>query len=871
MSLEKYKKKRDFAKTPEPAGAEKAEPHPGGPLRPRSFVVQKHAASHLHYDFRLELEGVLKSWSVPKGPSLDPADKRLAMETEDHPMEYAGFEGVIPKGQYGGGTVMVWDRGTWTPREDPHAGWRKGKVVFELAGEKLRGGFALVRTAGRGASRRDAARSWLLTKLPDAAATPGRSIVAERTTSVVTGRDLEAIAAEQDRVWQSNRAPTKVELAVEMPAAARKAKLPPLEDIEAQLPTLVSEPPAGAQWLHEMKYDGYRILARIAGGAARLLSRRGNEWTDRFPAVARALGGLGPREAVIDGEVAVLLPDGTTSFQSLQNALDAGRQASVVYFAFDLLHLDGHDLRRAALEERKAVLERVIANGPGSPLVRYSKHIVGAGEEFFVHACRLKLEGVVAKRRDLAYRPGKNKDWVKVKCHARQELVIGGFTEPESRGRSGIGSLLVGVRDDEGELGYVGRVGTGFTEKTLAELSKKLEPLRIPRSPFKNAVTGRAAPRARWVKPVLVAEVEFGEWTDDGKLRHPSFRGLREDKPAGDVVVEAPAPTPEPAPEREYRRPARSSAPPAGGSRRKAKGDSVTVAGVRITNPDRVLFPSAGITKRALAEYYVAIAEHVLPHVKDRPTTLVRCPEGAGGPCFYQKHEGYWAPESLRRVPIQEQKKVGQYLVVDDVAGLVGLAQLDILEIHTWNSRAADVERPDRFVIDLDPDEGLSWDRVVLAAGRVRGRLAELGLESFVKTTGGKGLHVVVPITRGPSWSDVADFSRDLCISIEGDHPREYTTVVSKARRKNKVFLDWLRNVRGSTSVAAFSTRARANGPVSMPVSWDELFEVRPDTFGIAAAVERARGPDPWAAYARIRQTLGVARTKKLAAILRRR
>jgi bifunctional non-homologous end joining protein LigD len=851
MGLREYHGKRDFAVTPEPRGEEKKDAG-------RSFVIQKHAASHLHYDFRLEMEGVLKSWAVPKGPSLDPSQKRLAMMTEDHPVDYGGFEGIIPEGEYGGGTVLLWDRGQWEPVGDPHTDLRAGRLKFRLHGAKLRGAWMLVRTKGRGP--RDDGRSWLLFKERDDEARPASEydVTAARPESVATGRDLEAIAGDRDRVWRSNRAATvarkSARAASRTPTAtpsvspgiipgARKAAILPKAP-KAQLATLVDAAPDGDGWLHEVKLDGYRILGRAENGRAQLISRNGNDWTAQFPAVAGALAALPVRQAIVDGEVAIVLPDGRTSFQALQNFMNGGGGGALAFFAFDLLHLDGYDLTPAALEDRKAALERLLAGS--TSLVRYSQHVVGTGPAFFEEACRRQVEGIVSKQRRAPYQGTRTRTWVKVKCLQEQEFVIGGFTDPEGT-REGLGALLLGIQDKDG-LRYVGRVGTGFTDKILRDLRRRLKALEQTASPFVNKVTGRAVGRAHWVKPDLVGEVAFSEWTDDGKLRHPSFKGLRTDKAAHEIVREKPVEvaavtTP----------PATTRARPRPSSKKTKAGGETDVAGVRVTHPDRVVYPEPGLTKLDLARYYESIADWILPHLKDRPTTLVRCPDGLSGPCFYQKHTGAWAPEPLRRVKIQEQKKVGEYLVADDGGGLVGLVQIGILEIHTWNSTVADLERPDRLVFDLDPDPSVEWPRVIEAARLVRKLLADRGLTGFVKTTGGKGLHVVAPLKPRADWDAGLAFARGLAAEMVRREPKSYTDNMSKARRAGKIYVDFLRNARGATSVAAYSTRAKPGAPVSTPLTWEELSpKVRSADYTVATVSRRLARltSDPWREYA---------------------
>ena len=851
MGLREYYDKRDFSKTPEPRGKE-------GRGQGWSFCVQKHAATRLHYDFRLELDGVLKSWAVPKGPSYDPADKRLAMQTEDHPLEYGGFEGIIPAGEYGGGTVVLWDRGRWEPIEEPHKAYAQGRLKFRLYGEKLKGAWMLVKTRGR--DPRDAEKSWLLFKERDEFARPASEydVTAERPESVSTGRTLEEIAAERDRVWHSNRPGTPkkgVAAAVaralekqekkaaaaravspaEIPGA-RKAPLPRF--VKPQLATLVSEAPKGEDWLHELKFDGYRILCRLQDGQARLFSRTGKDWTEHFEPVARAAERVDADQAMLDGEVAMLLPDGTTSFNALQNASAPPAGARLTYFLFDLLHLDGYDLTRAPLERRKEALQPLLPRAATATL-RFSDHVVGSGREFHERACRMKLEGIVSKRRNAPYEAARSRTWLKVKCIHEQEFVIGGFTDPEGA-RAGIGALLLGVYEGD-RLDFAGKVGTGFTDKGARALRQTLEAIEEKTSPFAAQIPGTA--RAHWVKPERVAEVAFTEWTSDGRLRHPSFKGLREDKPAREIVRERPREVEDVAPK----------------LRRSPGGPETIVAGVRLTNPDRVLYPDQGLTKLDLARYYETIADSILPHVKGRPTTLVRCPEGLAQPCFYQKHTGWWAPEALRRVKIQEKTKVGEYLVVDDLAGLVGLVQIGILEIHTSNAPADDVERPDRIVFDLDPDTALPWSRVVEAAHRVRERLGADRLASFLKTTGGKGLHVVVPLAGRPTWDDCSAYAERIATEIAGQEPRAYVVEMSKAKRAGKVFIDWLRNVRGATSIATWSTRAKPAAPVSVPVGWDELGpRGGPPDFSVKNVPRRLKAldADPWAGYGKVRQKL---------------
>jgi bifunctional non-homologous end joining protein LigD len=686
---------------------------------------------------------------------------------------------------------------------------------------------------------------------------------------------------------------------------ARRGDLPRF--VTPQLATLVSSPPAGDEWLHEMKFDGYRILSRIEGGQARLLSRNGKDWTAQFPAVAAATAQLPVRQALLDGEVAVLRPDGTTSFNALQNVLEAGGGGELVYYVFDLLHQDGVDLREVPLESRKAALATLLGSGTGA-VVRQSDHVVGGGAAFFRAACELGLEGMVSKRRDAAYVSGRGRTWLKVKCVNEQEFIVGGFTEPEGA-RVGIGALLLGVHEEDERLRYVGKVGTGFSAAAARALRKQLDGLVQERCPFSERPSGVGQPQ--WVRPVLVAQVMFTEWTPDGRLRHPSFKGFREDADPRQIVREEPAPlrgesvgkgSAMPAtnedgrnsrsPSRAVTKGARSprearrrrpavvnrpagppSARPAGirrsgasrvaarskASPRVRNGAEAEIAGVAITHPNRVVYPAQSITKLALARYYESIAEWILPHIRGRPTSLVRCPEGLQKACFYQKHVSGWAPEPLRRVRIREKHKVGEYLVVEDLPGLIGLVQMGILEIHTWNAVVDHLEQPDRLVIDLDPDEAVPWSEVIAAARLVREEFARFGLESFVKTTGGKGLHVVVPIEPKLGWEDVAGFARSLAVEMARQDPGRFVITMSKAARKGKIFIDYMRNLRGATSIAPYSTRARPGAPVSTPLAWDELDQkLRSDHFTVGNLRRRLAGwkVDPWKRYWMLRQQL---------------
>jgi bifunctional non-homologous end joining protein LigD len=918
LGLQRYYEKRDFEKTPEPRG-EASGRKAAAKAQRLSFVIQKHAATRLHYDFRLELDGVLLSWAVPKGPSLDPAIRRLAMQTEDHPIEYGTFEGSIPKGEYGGGTVLLWDNGWWEPEGDPRADYAKGHLRFRLHGQKLQGGFHLVRTSGKKAGEKS---SWLLFKSQDEHASPGATedVVDALPRSVASDRTIDDIAAGPDRVWHSH---TSAQGQVKMPDVAavdgvRKAKRPSFS--EPQLATLVTEAPNGDDWLHEIKFDGYRLICSIDAGTVTILSRNGKDWTGRVPALERTLASLAVSSAIFDGELVVLREDGVSDFQALQNSLSDGSAEQTTYFAFDLLHVNGFDLTEVALETRKQLLKDVLrALQADEGRIRYSDHVVGNGSAFHAQACGLGLEGIISKRKDRPYVSGRSREWLKVKCQSRQEFVIAGFSEPGGS-RSHIGALLLGAYDKDG-LRYVGKVGTGFTAKTLKELHGKLTPLAQAKPSFVNPPRGAEAKGVHWVRPELVGEVEFTGFTNDGRLRHPSFQGLRQDKLASDVVLEREVPVEELTPaalanggHEQPRAPAKKKvsakkqappkkepaakkqAPPkkepaakkSGGRKSESAPQRTTSAKARaaaeaesdasdaqqagrmvLTNPERVLYPEERIVKRELAEYYVAVSGWILPHVARRLLTLVRCPEGYKKQCFYQKHIKPGTPDGIQSFDLQEKDGTVQYMFIDDLEGLLGVVQLGTLELHTWGSHVQDVERPDQLVFDLDPDEGLPWERVVEGALSVRERLEQLGLESFVKTTGGKGLHVVAPVKPRGDWDEVKDFCRLVAEDMTKREPQKYVPTMSKRDRKGKMFIDYLRNGRGATAICAYSTRARAGGTVSVPIGWDELERgTRPEKFTIRTVPERLRSlnADPWAGFFEMNQSITKRALKTLGA-----
>ncbi|MEP7125137.1 MAG: DNA ligase D [Byssovorax sp.] len=812
--LGRYAAKRDFSITEEPRPAV---PRGAG----QSFVVQKHAARALHYDFRLEWGGVLKSWAVPKGPSLSPGEKRLAVEVEDHPVDYRDFEGTIPEGQYGGGEVIVWDRGTWEPEGDPEEGLRKGHLRFALLGEKLSGGWSLVRIGSRDGEKRT---SWLLIKARDEHAREGADaeITRKKPGSVLSGRSVEELA-------RASKKPTKKRKKEEDPAAV-------VEKFEPQLATLVDHVPTDPGWLFEMKLDGYRAIALIEGGKARLISRNGLDWTARFSEIAAALGHLRVKDAVLDGEVCSVDEQGKTSFQGLQSALAADDQGGLVYFAFDLLHRDGDDLRALPLRERKQILATIFA-GERAPLA-LSEHLEDVGTAMFEEATRLGLEGIVAKRADAPYRAGRTRSWLKIKIGKRQELVVIGYTAPEGK-RTGIGALVLGVHGPgkTGALRFVGKVGTGFAAKMLRELRRRLEPLARATPPVEGAPR---VPRVTWVEPEIVCEVGFTEWTKDGALRHPTFLGLREDKPSEDVVRE---------------RPARLITPRAAAStRRGIAGDAATVGGVIITHEGRVLDPVSGVTKGDLARYYAGVAKELLPYAKDRPLSIVRCPSGIGEAGFFQKNAMPGMGGSVHRTRVGEH----EVLSVTTRTGLLQLVQLGGIELHTWGSRLPATDRPDRIVLDLDPDEGLPYGRVVEAALEAREILASVGLDSWVKTTGGKGLHVVVPFAPKHGWEVVKGFARAVAEDFARRAPEAFTATPAKAARRGRIFVDYLRNGEGATAVVPYSARARAGITVALPIAWADVRRVHPGDFTVRTVPDllaRRRG-DPWSELRTSKQRL---------------
>ncbi len=803
--LAEYNAKRDFGKTPEPSGAT-----PSGPAGNR-FIVQKHDATRLHWDFRLEIDGVLKSWAVTKGPSPDPSIKRLAVQTEDHPMSYADFEGTIPKGEYGGGTVMLWDRGSWEPVEGKSAkDLARGHLHFRLCGERMKGEWLLIRLKRRPGEKRD---NWLLRKLDDDHAEPGDTLVERGLTSVLTGRSMAEIAADKAGEFalagkkddaflaqMEKAAAHNARTAWAKPRKRRDAPLPKFR--KPQLATLVDDVPTGNRWMHEIKFDGYRALVAAKGDEVRVYTRSGKDWTDKFSPLVEAIAALDLPSSLIDGEIVAQDSKGNPDFSTLQSVLKRGhgsqsRSDRLAYHAFDLLELDGIALSDLPNVERKERLEALLATA--EPPIHVADHIIGAGEALYRSMCEAGQEGIISKTLDGTYAGRRSRSWVKVKCTRRQEFVVVGWKKSSAKGRP-FSSLLL-AQHDGGQLVYKGNVGTGFKADDFDELTPKLKRLERKTAPVE---TDKASARGvTWVTPKLVAEIAFSEFTAEGSVRHGSYLGLRGDKPAKKVKPEKPAPAPNTAP------------------------------AVKISSRDRVIYPDSGQTKGQLADYYEAVAGIMLPFAADRPLSLVRCPQGRARKCFFQKHDSGSFGDAVRHVPIREKDGATEdYLYIEDARAILQCVQMGTIEFHGWGARSSDVEAPDRMVFDLDPDEGLDFEDVKTAAQDIRARLADIGLVSFAMLSGGKGVHVIVPLTnpggdRGHSWEAHKDFSRRFAEALSLAEPDRFTATMSKAKRKGKIFIDWLRNQRGSTAVLPYSARARSGAPVAAPIAWGELKQMK--------------------------------------------
>ena len=864
-NLDDYNRMRDFSATSEPAavkrsGKKAAKDHA------LQFCIQKHDASHLHYDFRLELDGALKSWAVPKGPSLDPKVKRLAIHVEDHPLEYATFEGTIPEGHYGAGDVIVWDRGVWIPLDDPAKAYAKGRLKFELQGEKLGGLWNLVRTHMPGKQEQ-----WFLIKHQDSAARPDSEydVVAAQPDSVLSDRTIleKKHGAEKPKPIKKVPAKARKEKSAQL-TGARKAKLPEL--LKPELATLVESAPGG-EWSYEIKFDGYRVMARIDHDEVRLFTRNGHDWTHKLPAQARALAALDLESAWLDGEMVVANEQGVPDFQALQNAFDSGRSGSIVYYLFDLPYLNGVDLREVPVEERRAALAIVLKPNQ-NPLLRFSDAFGESPEALLNSACEMKMEGLIGKRLGSPYVSRRTSDWIKLKCKHRQEFIVVGFTDPKGT-RSAFGALLLGLHDrDSGELRYAGKVGTGFNEATLKRIYEQLKPLQTKKPSVVNPPSGFEAKGVHWLKPTLLAEVAFAEMTKDGSVRHAVFHGLRDDKPAEEITVELPKTVNTSA--------SNTTTPKTGAAKSVAKRKSAaekpdtadpktarsTVAPsqiglasgkIRITHPERVIDASSGTTKMQLAEYYANIAEWILPQLKDRPVALVRAPDGIAGELFFQKNAERLAIPGI--VTLDKELTGQPVMIINNAKALIGAVQMSTVELHTWNATSVDLDKPDRFVLDLDPDPALPWKSMIEATRLTLTVLDELGLKAFLKTSGGKGIHLIVPLTRKHGWDEVKDFSHAIVSHMAKLMPDRFSAVSGPKNRVGRIFIDYLRNGLGATTICAYAVRTREGLPVSVPIFREEVAELKGgNQWNVHNVHERLAdiGDEPWADLKKTRQTI---------------
>ncbi|KWS39715.1 DNA ligase D [Pseudomonas syringae] len=846
-----YTRKRNFAITSEPAESKrkgKGKSQPGA----LGFVIQKHDARNLHYDFRLELDGTLKSWAVPKGPSLDPTQKRLAVHVEDHPLDYAGFEGSIPQGQYGGGDVIVWDRGVWQPHGDPQKTYAEGKLKFTLVGEKLSGDWALVRTRLKGSGTKE---QWLLIKEKDDIARPAAEydITQEQPQSVISGAHVgeerstpkkSAASAANGKAKAStskSKAPT--------PAAKptrRKAKSAFPDTLSPQLATLVEAPPAG-DWLYEIKFDGYRMLTRIEGDDVRLFTRNGHDWTERLPELVKALKGMKLRDSWFDGEVVVLDEQGLPDFQGLQNAFDAGNSKDILYYLFDMPFLSAEDLREVPLEQRRDALKHVL-DAQKSRLLRYSDAFQAGHQDIVASAAAMGLEGVIGKRAGSAYVSKRNADWIKLKYRLRQEFVVVGYTAPQGS-RSAFGALLLAVNAGEDGLVYAGRVGAGFTEVSLEQLHKQLKKLQRKDSPLAKKLSASQARGVQWVEPKLVCETEFAQWTREGIVRQAAFVGLRNDKPAKDVVREDAQPA-----KVASQTPTKTAVPQA---RKKAAQGKVDVAGTGVSHPDRIIDSKTGTSKIELAQFYESIADWILPYLNKRPVALLRCPEGIDGEQFFQKHAEHLAIPHIRQLDRALDPGHAALMEIDSLPALIGAAQMGAIELHTWGATRDRIETPDHFVLDLDPDPALPWRSMIEATQMVLAVLEELGLEAFLKTSGGKGMHIIVPLARQADWDTVKAFVKAIAEFASRQLPERFTATMGPKKRVGKIFIDYLRNSRGGSTVTAYSVRARPGLPVSVPIALDELAGLKSsaqwDITNLEQRLKRLKD-DPWAGYSNRRK-----------------
>lgn len=817
--LKEYKQKRNFENTLEPEGEIKST---SNSLR---FVVQHHIARQNHYDLRLEWGGVLLSWAVPKGPSYRTRDKRLAVKVEAHPLEYRNFEGTIPQGQYGGGVVMIWDEGFWEPYGNVDEGIIKGELKFSLKGQRLKGKWALIRWKAKSGETRD---NWLLLKEKDEFVQE-ESGISEYTTSIRTGRSMEEIEKGGEEKTVKN----------------------PFDSAPVQLAKFANSVPHEPEWLYELKYDGYRIVAYVESNTARLITRNGNDYTTRFSEIAGSLIGLAAgRPMILDGEIVVLDEAGKTDFHSLQNYMKVPKPQSLTYIVFDLLALDGVDLREEQLIDRKERLETLMRGC--SKNLYYSRHIIGKGEESFSVACESGMEGIIGKKIYSTYSGARNGDWIKLKCDRRQEFVIGGYTLSEKR-VTGVSSLLLGAYEN-GELIYVGRAGTGISEADMIILEDKFRDITIPDTPFRHEPKANAKEKITWVAPKLIAEIKFAEWTEKGLLRQASFKGLREDKDPTDIMKDAvdhgnDIDFKDKMEDETVGKMEQNSMSLTGSGIVSEGKDRLIIEGVSISNPNKIIFEEPSVTKADVVLYYAAVAGRMLPYVEGRILSTIRCPKGISQSCFFKKHPGP-SHKGIETIAVEKMTgKEEEYFYVKDAAGLVYEAQMGTVEFHTWGSRVGSLDRPDMMVFDLDPDEGMDISLVRQGVMDLKSILSELALNSYLKTSGGKGYHIVVPLEPAVSWDTFNDFARNVAEVMEGKWPDRYTSNVRKAKRKGKIFIDWIRNGKGATSVAPYSLRARKGAAVSMPISWDELGSTVPDGINMNEALMRITEADPWEGF----------------------
>lgn len=859
-NLDDYNSMRDFSATSEPAAVKRSGKKTAGD-HALQFCIQKHDASHLHYDFRLELDGALKSWAVPKGPSLDPKVKRLAVHVEDHPLDYATFEGSIPEGHYGAGDVIVWDRGVWIPLEDPQKAYAKGKLKFELQGEKLAGVWNLVRTHMPGKKE-----NWFLIKHQDSAARPqdDYDVLVAEPDSVLSERtlvDKPKLAAKQVKPLEKAAPKTRKKSSGTL-TGAHKAKIP--AQLKPELATLVDSAPAG-EWSYEIKFDGYRIMARIDHDQVQLFTRNGHDWTHKLPKQAEALAALGLESAWLDGEMVVANEQGVPDFQALQNAFDSGSSTDILYYLFDLPYLNGVDLREVAVEERRAALSTVLG-AHEQPLLRFSEAFDETPDALLNSACQMQMEGLIGKRLGSPYVSRRSGDWIKLKCKHRQEFVIVGYTDPKGA-RSAFGALLLGLHDrDSGELRYAGKVGTGFNETTLKSILAQLKPLQVKTAAVVNPPSGFEAKGVHWLKPKLLAEVAFAQMTKDGSVRHAVFHGLRDDKPAKDITEERAKPVKKPESKTTAKKPAKKAVASKPAPAETAPSQLGLANGkVRITHPDRVIDAVSGTTKMQLAEYYASVAEWILPQLKDRPVALVRAPDGIAGELFFQKNAEHLAIPGITTL---DKEVTGQpVMLINNAEALIGAVQMSTVELHTWNATTVDLEKPDRFVLDLDPDPALPWKSMVEATALTLTVLDELGLKAFLKTSGGKGIHLVVPLTRKLGWDEVKDFSHAIVSHMAKLLPDRFSAVSGPKNRVGKIFIDYLRNGLGATTICTYAARTREGLPVSVPLFREEVAEIKGgNQWNIRNVHERLAevGDEPWADMKKTRQSITAEMRKRV-------